>query len=113
MSKQPPVDWMARRIVVASLLYYRHDVAMMPDGDFDKLCQRCADNWVWLSPLRKFMLVSASDIRSTGQGVRVTTAVEGGALAWCRANNQQFGDAGRITRWRWSERHSLHWSYIA
>jgi hypothetical protein len=49
---EPSLDLCARQIVVASYLYYRHDVSMMSDGEFDKMCQRVADNWDQLDPVR-------------------------------------------------------------
>jgi DNA ligase-like, N-terminal NAD+-binding domain len=50
---EPALDLCARQIVVASYLYYRHDHSFMTDGEFDKMCQRVADRWSGLSPLRQ------------------------------------------------------------
>jgi hypothetical protein len=97
----PKLDLWARQAVVASLLYYRHDHSFMSDHDFDAMCQRIADQWEHLSPLRKFMLGSAYEIRSSGFGVRVTVMAESAAYSWMRANRVKPSQVGEITNWEY------------
>lgn len=113
-NSEPSLDLCARLIVVASYLYYRLDVTMMADHEFDQLCQRAADNWVWLSRTRQFMLRSASGIRASGFDVRVTYMAEAAAWNWLKENSKQTPTRGHIAqdRWRYSERMRMHWSYL-
>jgi hypothetical protein len=58
------------------MAYYGLDEAIMSDGDFDKLCNFCADNWQDLHPDRKFALGTAEQIRTSGFHVRVSFVAE-------------------------------------
>ncbi|WP_316207347.1 DNA ligase LigA-related protein [Bradyrhizobium sp. SZCCHNR3118] len=105
----PSLDLCARQIVIASLLYYRHDQSFMSDGEFDKMCQRVSKEWSKLSPLRKFMLGSAEAIRASGFHVKVTVMAEDSAYGWMQNNRVKPSDAGRIRSWTWNDTHRLHW----
>jgi hypothetical protein len=109
----PSLDLWARQAVVASLLYYRHDHSFMADHDFDAMCQRIADGWEHLSPLRKFMLGSANEIRSSGFGVRVTVMAESAAYSWMRTNRVKPSQVGPINNWNFHEPLRLRWAGVA
>jgi len=107
-STGPNLDLCARQIVVASLLYYRHDQSFITDGEFDKMCRRVSQGWTNLSPLRKLMLGSADAIRASGFHVKVTAMAEDAAHAWMQVNRVKPSDAGRIKQWTLNETHRLH-----
>jgi hypothetical protein len=108
------LDWYARRIVVASYLYYRHDVSMMTDGEFDGICQDVADHWSRLEPIRKFMLGSPGEVRASGFHVKVTMFAESAAFSWMNANRQIGNEAkGPITEWNFDKTHHVHWAGVA
>ena len=113
LAAQPSLCLMARRIVVASYLYYRHDCSMMLDGEFDSLCKRVADRWRELEPLRQWQLGSAQDIRASGFRVKVTRAAEGAAWDWMREERVAIDRAKCITSWRHSAVHRLDWGRCA
>ncbi|MGX9944815.1 DNA ligase LigA-related protein [Bradyrhizobium denitrificans] len=110
---EPRLDLWARQAVIASLLYYRHDHSFMSDGDFDKLCQRIADAWDDLSQVRKFMLGSPGEIRSSGFHVKVTVAAENAAYQWMVQQRVRPSVVGRINNWTFDEKHRLHWAGIS
>jgi hypothetical protein len=109
----PSLDLCARQIVVASLLYYRHDHSFMSDHEFDDMCRRVSGAWSSLTPARQFMLGSPGEIRSSGYHVKVTHAAENGAYAWMRQNRVQPSQVGRITNWTFDDTHQLHWAGLA
>ena len=108
------IDLAARRIVMASYLYYRRDKSIITDADFDAYCKLVADNWDKLKPLRQWQLGSAEDIRASGYMVRVTVAAEDGAYAWYR---QVYGHeipvdtVGPISKWTMDETQQCRWAY--
>lgn len=107
---EPQLDLWARQIVVASLLYYRHDHSFMTDTDFDAMCREVAGSWQHLSPVRQFMLGSPGEIRASGYHVKVTHAAENGAFAWMRQMRCKPSQVGRITDWTFDDTHQLHWA---
>jgi hypothetical protein len=106
----PSLDLCARQIVVASLLYYRHDHSFMSDHAFDDMCQRVAGAWGGLDPVRKFMLGSPGEIRASGYHVKVTMFAENAAYAWMRQKRLQPSQVGRITDWTFEANHQIHWA---
>ncbi len=107
------IDLHARKVIVASLLYYRHDQSMMSDTTFDAMCREIASRWKELSPIRQFMLGSARLIRSSGNHVKVTTLAEGAAYAWMRAHRAEPGEVGPISDWQFSDVHQVHWAEVS
>lgn len=107
---EPQLDLWARQAVVASLLYYRHDHSFMSDETFDMICKQLAHQWNQLSSIRKFMLGSAREIRSSGFGVKVTHAAENAAYTWMRQNRVNPSQVGRIIDWTFDDTHQLHWA---
>lgn len=105
------LDYKARMITVASYCYYRRDVSIMSDGDFDKMCQEVADNWDQLSDLRKFQLDNADDIRSGGSHVKITTAGEKAAIRLAKETNQVLCGCV-ILKWEFSEEHQVHYAGV-
>ncbi|MGN6548395.1 MAG: DNA ligase LigA-related protein [Pararhizobium sp.] len=79
------LDLTARRVVMASMIYYSLDEAVLSDGAFDAYCKRCATEWKALHPDRQFALGSAAKIATSGFHVRVSSLCEAGALGWLEA----------------------------
>lgn len=91
------LDLAARRVAMASMAYYSLDEALLSDGEFDELANLCADRWKDLTPERRFVLVSAEKIRTSGFHVRITTAALWGTVHWLESS-------GRVD---WSQRRIL------
>ncbi len=70
---------------MASMLYYGLDESVIPDSEFDDMCNRVADNWKDLSKQRQVCLGSPDKIRTSGFHVRVTTLAEHGAVSWLQS----------------------------
>ncbi|WP_439357721.1 DNA ligase LigA-related protein [Bradyrhizobium sp. DASA03007] len=109
----PSLDLCARQIVVASLLYYRHDHSFMSDHDFDDMCRRVAGAWSGLDPVRQFMLGSPGEIRASGFHVKVTAFAENAAYAWMRQSRVQPSQVGRINNWTFEKKFNLHWAGVS
>ena len=72
----------ARLLIMAAYLYYRCDVSIMSDGDYDKLSLTIAKNWDKLSDQMKWQLGDREAIRSTGMGILITQMGQNAAHAW-------------------------------
>lgn len=110
MSSGRVIDNMARKVLMASLLYYRHDTLIMPDGDFDRICLRLAVRWFALDPHLKWQMGSAHDLGAGGAHVKITKACEGGALAWAKTRLLTTLPALPDSEWKWDESRALHWA---
>ena len=107
---QISIDFAARKVVIASMLYYGLDEEFMPDPDFDQLCKRLANEWEGLTSLRQWQLGSPEEIAASGFHVKVTWAAESAAVSWLH-------DRGRLrcrilfnARERnFSKKHRVHW----
>ena len=104
------VDKTARRVLVASLLYYRHDLSVMSDGEFDAACRFLSKRWVALDGFRQWQLGSAEEIATTGYHCRVTMACEGAARVWARTAGSRI-KLIPMSEWRWDEIRSVSWTY--
>lgn len=76
------LDLYARRVTIASLLYYSVDISMMPDGEFDELCKFIQANWEGLEDIRKWQLNSSSEIAASGAFCKVTMQGASAAAHW-------------------------------
>jgi hypothetical protein len=76
------LDLTARRVVVASMLYYGLDSSMMSDAEFDESCKRLAAQFDQLDPVRQWQLESAEAISASGYQVKVTQAAASAAVQW-------------------------------
>ena len=76
------VNHAARLLIMASYLYYRCDVSIMSDGDYDKLSLFIADNWDKLDKQLQWQLGDREAIRSTGMGILITQMGQNAAHAW-------------------------------
>lgn len=65
-------DLAARKVIVASYMYYMFDAPPLSDGEYDALCKIVADNWDQLDPVRQWQLGSADEIRASGFGIKHT-----------------------------------------
>jgi hypothetical protein len=113
-SRYAMLDLAARRVAIASYLYYRLDVSMMPDHEFDAMCQEVADHWDRLSPLRQFMLGSPAEISASGYHVKMTDMAVSSAHSWLNDHPGQYWNRhiGAPTQWKFSKEHQLHWTSI-
>lgn len=96
---RPSLDRCARLVIMASYFYYRHDVNMMTDGEFDAHCRRLARNFHLLSDDRQFLLGDAESIRASGYHVRVTVLAQDACLHYAKENGLRLS-RGIITRWK-------------
>lgn len=76
------VERSARWLVMSAYLYYERSCNKISDGDYDKLSNFVADNWDELSDQMKWQLNSPSDIRATGNGIKITQMGESAAITW-------------------------------
>ena len=108
-------DLKARRVLMASWLYYEQSVSVITDAEFDRLCQEVADELEWgeamgecdIDPLRVFQLGTAEELRATGCHVWLTYATCGGAISWYREVGGETDWVSRTPRgavWRHSQR---------
>lgn len=103
------IDRVARRVLMAALLYYRHDISIMPDGDFDAMCLRLAHRWIALDPFLQWQLGSPHDLGAGGAHLKVTKACEGGALAWAKQRLLTTLPRATPGEWAWDEAMQVHW----
>lgn len=80
------LDLAARRVVMASLLYYGLNIPMMPDGDYDALAARVAEEHALLTPLRQWMVGKPEEIAASGMQCNVTSQAVSAAIAWATEN---------------------------
>lgn len=79
---QISLDFAARKVIMASMLYYGLEESVLSDHVYDGLCERVAREWDDLTPQRRFSLRSSEEIRATGYRVRISTLAECAALSW-------------------------------
>lgn len=106
-------DTKARRILMASVLYYGCDTSIVSDRRYDRWCREVADTWELLDPFRQWQLRSPDDIRSSGFDVRVTSATIGGAAFWMV--EEGLLDEGEYIYprrdWKRSEKHGVYFLF--
>lgn len=78
------VDLAARRLSVAALAYYRHDISVMDDCDFDALSDFVAEYWNYLSQYYKDVFESADAIKATAHHIYVSEMAYNGMRAELR-----------------------------
>ena len=103
----------ARRVLMASFLYYRHDLSVMSDDDFDRACRFLARRWRALDDHLRWQLESPEAIAATGYHCRITMQCEGGATMW--ASRVGLGRIKRVPMSEWvrqfDEKRQVHWVY--
>jgi hypothetical protein len=72
----------ARLLIMSAYLYYRCDVSVMSDGDYDKLSLTIAKNWDKLDEQLQWQLGDREAIKSTGMGILITQMGMGAAHHW-------------------------------
>ena len=95
------IDGLARRVLMASWLYYRHDISVISDDEFDRSCQRLAFRWLALSPFLQWQLGSAHEIATSGYHCKITAPTEGGAIYW--AWKALDISVPRVAQWDWRQ----------
>ena len=108
-------DLTARRVIVASLLYYGMDLALVDDATYDEMANRVADQFGRLSALRKWQLGSAQAIRASGYQCKVTQAAAAAAVIWAEQHHPTgiVPYAHRQRPWRYSDTHAVHWLSVS
>lgn len=108
--KRYNVDWVGRKIIVASFLYYMLDEPCMSDAQYDRMSTFVADYWDELLPDRKWCMRDPEETRSSGAHFRFTS------LAACAALNRYKYITGKELTWHpdmvWRERKKDGCSYI-
>lgn len=81
-----PADYLARKVIIHSYLYYVLDRPIISDAEYDRLCAIVAKRWSELHPDRQWALGSPELIRSTGHHVKFSSAAVGAALNYHKYN---------------------------
>jgi len=74
----------ARLLIMSAYLYYRCDVNVIDDGDYDKLSLAVAKNWDKLDEQLQWQLGDREAIKSTGMGILITQMGMSAAHTWYR-----------------------------
>jgi hypothetical protein len=98
------LDLCARKVVMASMLYYGLDLSIVPDSEFDQWCRRLSKNWGRLDRIRQWQLGSPEELSSTGYHVKVTQAAANAAVDWAKPR----GKVEIKRNWEWSKRYQVH-----
>lgn len=75
-------DLIARRVVMSAFLYTELNSPVLSDADFDRSCQRVAERWQDVQPIRQWQLGSPENILTTSQHVKITRQSLDAAVAW-------------------------------
>ena len=102
---QDSLDLTARKVIMASLLYYGLDQPIVSDQEYDDCCIRLYRLWFRLDPFRQWQLGTREQIKTTGYHVKVTKAAVGGSVAWLGTGKAIIP----ANEWQWSKRHRVHW----
>ena len=105
-------DLKARKIVVASILYYSFNESMMADEKFDKLCVEVVEEWDQLPPLRQWQLGSAEEIKASGFHIKATTLAVDSSISWLASHRANPRIGKRVFShytWQWDKQHHVHW----
>ena len=98
------IDLTARKVVMASMLYYGLDESVVADEEYDGWCLRLHKLWLRLDPFRQWQLGSRDEIKGTGFHVKVTMAAANAAIDWAKPK----GNVRIKKDWEWSKRHRVH-----
>lgn len=79
----------ARKIVMSAYLYYRCDLNILPDSEYDTLVNLVTAHWKELPPIFQYQLGSPEELRSSGFHILVTPYSEAGARQWYRDETKQ------------------------
>lgn len=74
----------AKKLIMSAYLYYRCDVSVLSDGDYDKLSVHVYDHWDELTDQLKWQLGDREGVRSTGIGILITQLGQDAAHSWYR-----------------------------
>jgi len=96
------LDLQARKIIMASYLYYERNISLLTDAEFDQLCVVVAGELEWLDamdmaggapdsidPVRCIQLGSADELRTSGYHIKVTQLSVSGACAWYKSKRRR------------------------
>lgn len=83
------LDLIARKVLMASFLYYGLGESVISDDQFDKWCRKLAKRWDHLDEVRQWQLGgSPKDLLATAYHVRIAWATVYGALSWLNSLRQ-------------------------
>jgi hypothetical protein len=102
------IDFIARKTLMASMLYYGLDEQFLPDRQFDRMCRRLAREWDDLDDYRQWQLGSPDEIRASGFRVRISQATEGAVVSWLMMN-KRYHPIVHTREHRYSKKHHVHW----
>lgn len=68
VEKHPGV--MVAWYLMTSYLYYKHDISLLPDDDYDRLCKRLLDGWSSIDHFHKHLLDIESLMAGTGYSLK-------------------------------------------
>lgn len=108
-AKPTVVNNIARRVLMASWLYYRHNEAVVGDDEFDAMCKTLARRWIALSPFLQWQLGSAEEIAASGFHCKITLACAGGAQMWAKTKLGVDIPVATPWNWIWDEERNVRW----
>lgn len=79
-------DYLARKVIVHSFLYYVLDAPVISDGEYDRLCLIVAKRWGELHADRQWALGSPDQIRATGHHIKFSSHAVAAALNYHKYN---------------------------
>jgi hypothetical protein len=102
----------ARRLIMASYLYYRRHSPIMSDGIYDQLALGVAKRYDRLDDFLKWQLGSPDEIVTTGSHFKITKQGESAATAWFREVMGCLPHGDPIAEWRYSKNGQVHWTTV-
>jgi hypothetical protein len=103
------LDLIARRVVMASVIYYGLDQSIVSDQQFDHWCKKLYRLWFRLDNFRQWQLGSREEIITSGFHVKVTWASLGGTTSWLESLGLSTGPIVPIKDWQWSKKRQVHY----
>jgi NAD-dependent DNA ligase len=74
--------------LMSCYLYYKHDLAVLSDSDFDELSRELLEHWDEVTHQHKH-LVCIDDLKAgTGYAIQYTHMIENAAMQWYRENKK-------------------------
>jgi hypothetical protein len=95
---------------MAAYLYYRRSSPILSDAQYDALALGLAARWDRLDEHLRWQLGSPLSSATTGHHIKITRAVEAGALAWFGNTVGGTPHGYPITSWVWDDARSLSWA---
>ena len=91
-TSQMTANQAARLLIMSAYLYYRCDVSVMSDAEYDKLSLYVAKHWDKLDEQLQWQLGDPESIRTTGSGIIITQMGQGAAHFWYKSKHNKSVD---------------------